>query len=129
MGALIFLTKLHVLWQWAVTVSLALALLVHFTLNRLNFGNSGRPLRKQVARYGVLALVQYAQTLLVVGLARHYGLSTIEGKIIALVVGIPLGFLALKYLIFGASVSAIATGAGRTGVPLKEEKLDVAKRR
>jgi putative flippase GtrA len=102
-GALIVLSNLHVWWQVAVTVAYALALLVHFTLNRLNFGAFGRPFQQQLARYGMLALVQYVQTLLVVGIARHYGLSTVEGKIIAVAIGVPLGFLWLKYLTFGAS--------------------------
>ncbi len=91
----------------AATIAFALAVSVHFSLNRsFNFRNFDRAMHRQARTYAVIAGLSWLVTLAIVELGIHAGLSALVAKIVAVIVNIPAGFLAHRYLTFGNGIAA-----------------------
>ena len=91
----------------AATVAFALAVCVHFMLNRsFNFRNFERAIHEQARTYAIIAALSWLLTLLIIEIGMHLGLAALAAKIIAVVVNIPAGFFAHRYLTFGSGIAA-----------------------
>jgi len=78
--------------------------LFNFALNRAwSFPASGRPVRSELARFGVIALaslvVNYSVLFVLHGVA---GMAPVPAQALAIVVALPVGFLGNKHWSFGA---------------------------
>jgi len=105
-GLFVMLMRLHALVELAASVSIAVATVVHFSLNKYcNFRNHHRPLTQQIGTYLALGALSMAlQVCLISLLTRLLFVSPLLAKIIALVLNFPLGFLGHRYLTFGAGI-------------------------
>jgi putative flippase GtrA len=82
---------------------------VHFTLNKyLNFRDHSRSLRDQLGTYAAVALVWWIVTLGVVAvMTRVFLAPPVVAKLVAVAINFPFGFLAQRYLTFGAGIAAL----------------------
>jgi putative flippase GtrA len=91
----------------AATLSYALAVCVHFTLNKYaNFRKHDRRVREQASTYIVVAFICWCTTLAVVEGGVATGLSPLVSKIAAVALNIPIGFAGHRFLTFGPGIIA-----------------------
>lgn len=77
----------------------------HFLLNRYaNFRNFDRAIHDQARTFIAIIFFQWLVTMLVVNVVASHA-PALVGKIAAVVVNLPLGFLAHRYLTFGAGIA------------------------
>jgi putative flippase GtrA len=98
--------RLGALLVVAVTLSYAIGITTHFTLNKyLNFRVFERSVAHQARTYFVIAIAQLPVTIAIVEAGVHLGkLTPLEAKILAVAINVPLSFLAHKYLTFGPGI-------------------------
>jgi putative flippase GtrA len=90
-----------------ITVAYSLGVAMHFSLNKyVSFRVHDRPLRRQAATYGVVAVTCWATTTAIVNGAVALGIPPLLGKVLAIAFNIPIGFLGHRYLTFGPGISA-----------------------
>jgi len=102
------------------TVSYAIGVCVHFVLNRqLNFRNFERSALSQLRTYLVVVFASYLLTLLIIEvLFRLFAVPPLAGKIAAIVINIPFGFVCHRYLTFGNGLGhAFRVVVNRRGSP------------
>jgi len=92
----------------ATTIAYVLAVTAHFLLNKFfNFRNFDRSTARQLRTYLVVVIFSWLVTLLVIEVSvRWLGWLPLWAKILAIVINIPVGFLANRYLTFGAGIGA-----------------------
>ena len=91
----------------AGTLSYGLALLCHFSLNRiLNFRNFERSPLQQAQTYGVIVFFQWLLTLAVIQLGTACGLNPVYAVIASIAINLPIGFLSHRHLTFGPGILA-----------------------
>lgn len=96
------------------TLSYGLGIATHFTLNKyVNFRAHDRPVHSQALTYGAVAFVCWLTTLLIVKGTFAFAVpylgayrAGVAGKLAAVAVNIPLGFLGHRYLTFGRGIAA-----------------------
>lgn len=90
----------------AVVISYLLGISTHFALNKYwNFRVFERSMARQARTYLVIALAQLPLTIAIVEAGVHYAnLTPLEAKILAILVNVPLSFIAHKYLTFGPGI-------------------------
>jgi putative flippase GtrA len=92
-----------------VTASWAIAIVTHFSLNKyINFRAHDRPAHHQMANYAVVAGATWLTTAAIVKVAVAVGASPLLGKVIAIAVNVPIGFLGHRYFTFGRGILATA---------------------
>jgi putative flippase GtrA len=92
---------------FAATIAFALAVSVHFALNRwANFRNFDRAMHRQARTYAVIATLSWLLTLLIIEVGISLGLGALVAKVIAVIVNIPVGFVAHRHLTFGNGIAA-----------------------
>ena len=107
-GSFVFLIQHHVELFLATSISYALDVLSHFTLNRcVNFRNFDRSWQAQARTYGLVVTVQWLLTLGIVALGVGAGLSPLAAKLVAVATNVPVGFFAHRYLTFGQGIFAM----------------------
>lgn len=88
-------------------VAFGLASCVHFLLNRhLNFRNFERSIFAQARTYGVVVVVAFTVSNIVLFAGRAAGLSLVAAKLAGNVANLPLGFLAHRHLTFDRGILA-----------------------
>ena len=88
------------------TVAYFTATALHFTLNRYaNFRRFDRAIHDQARTFAAVILGQWVVTLVVVKLATAYGFAPLVGTVAAVIVNLPVGFVANRYLTFGAGIA------------------------
>ncbi len=92
----------------AVTLSFALAIVLHFNLNRfLNFKSFERSILHQLKTYLIVIFVCWMITILVIQTGvSWFGLSPVMAKVLAVAINVPIGFLGHRYLSFGQGLRA-----------------------
>jgi putative flippase GtrA len=106
-GTFALLLRLHWWLPLVTTAAFALGVLAHFSLNKyLNFRAHDRPLHSQAFTYGIVVLISWLSTLAIVSVAVSLGAPPLAGKVIAVVLNVPLGFLGHRYLSFGRGIAA-----------------------
>ena len=91
----------------ATTIAYVLGVTVHFILNKFfNFRNFERSILHQLRTYLIVVVFCWIATLLIVELGVRWGLTPFGGKLVAIIVNIPIGYLCHRYLTFGAGISA-----------------------
>ncbi len=105
-GSFQLLVREHALLIVAVVISYGLGISTHFALNRYwNFRMFERTMARQARTYLVIALAQLPVTIAIVEAGVHYAkLPPLDAKILAVLLNVPLSFLAHKYLTFGAGI-------------------------
>jgi putative flippase GtrA len=105
-GSFQALLRLRALLTVATALSYLLGISTHFTLNRYwNFRVFERSLGRQARTYFVIALSQLPVTIAIVEAGVHFGrLTPLEAKVLAVVLNVPLSFLAHKHLTFGPGI-------------------------
>jgi putative flippase GtrA len=94
--------------ELAATVAGAVAMVVHFTLNKyVNFRNHDRPVHRQAGTYLAVGVVWWVVTLTIIAsLTRVFGVPPLYAKLVAVAVNFPVGYLAHRYLTFGKGITA-----------------------
>lgn len=102
LGVLWLLLHVGVARYVAVTAAYAVALTVHFILNRFsNFKAFDRPVHQQAPVYLLTVLVNYLVMLCTVAFGtRYWHMSAFEASVLAGFVTLPIGFLGTRYLAF-----------------------------
>jgi len=91
----------------ATTVAYGLGITTHFTLNKfINFRVHDRPVHHQASTYGAVAFLCWLTTLGIVRGAVALGAPPLAGKLVAVGVNVPFGFLGHRYLTFGGGIRA-----------------------
>jgi putative flippase GtrA len=91
----------------AASVAYVLGVSTHFTLNRyLNFRNFERAIHAQARTFTVIVLLSWALTIGIIMLGTHLGCGAIVAKVIAVIVNLPAGYIAHRYLTFGKGMRA-----------------------
>ncbi len=105
-GSFQLLVREHTLLIVAVVFSYGLGISTHFALNKYwNFRVFERSMARQARTYLVIALAQLPITIAIVEAGVHYAkLPPLDAKILAVVLNVPLSFVAHKYLTFGAGI-------------------------
>jgi putative flippase GtrA len=105
-GSFQLLVREHTLLVVAVVISYVLGISTHFALNRYwNFRVFERSMARQARTYLVIALAQLPITIAIVEAGVHYAkLPPLEAKVLAVLINVPLSFVAHKYLTFGAGI-------------------------
>jgi putative flippase GtrA len=89
----------------ASTIAYFVATATHFTLNRYaNFRRFDRAIHDQARTFVAIILGQWLVTLAIVNLLAVHGVPPIVATIVAVVVNLPLGFIANRYLTFGIGI-------------------------
>jgi putative flippase GtrA len=90
----------------AATVAGAIAMVVHFSLNKyVNFRNHDRPVYRQAGTYLAVGLVWWIVTLAIIAtLTRIFGVPPLYAKLVAVAVNFPVGYVAHRYLTFGQGI-------------------------
>jgi putative flippase GtrA len=90
----------------AATVAGAIAMVVHFSLNKyVNFRNHDRPVYRQAGTYLAVGVVWWIVTLAIIStLTRIFGVPPLYAKLVAVAVNFPVGYLAHRYLTFGKGI-------------------------
>ncbi len=105
-GSFALLLRLHWWLPLVTTVAFSLGVSAHFALNKyVNFRAHDRPLHSQAVTYGIVVLICWISTLAIVGIAVSLGAPPLVGKVIAVVLNVPLGFLGHRYLSFGRGIA------------------------
>ena len=107
-GTLQSFISLHLYRPLAVTIAYALAVVSHFTINKyFNFRNFDRSIARQLRTYLVVVIFCWVVTVVAIEIGvRGLGLSTLQAKLIAVVLNIPTGYLGNYYLTFGSGIRA-----------------------
>lgn len=107
-GSFVALMHAHVTLAPAATFSYLIGLCAHFTLNRMvNFRNFERSLQGQFRTYVVVVTFCYLITMVTIeGGVRLFHLTPFAAKVLAVVINIPTGFLAHRYLTFSGGIRA-----------------------
>jgi putative flippase GtrA len=94
--------------ELAATVAGAIAMVVHFGLNKyVNFRNHDRPVYKQAGTYLAVGCLWWVVTLTIIAsLTRLFGVPPLYAKLVAVAVNFPVGYLAHRYLTFGKGITA-----------------------
>lgn len=105
-GSFQLLVRLGALLAVATALSYMVGISSHFALNRyLNFRTFERSLGLQARTYFVIALAQLPVAIAIVEAGVHFGrLAPLEAKVVAVVMNVPLSFVAHKYLTFGGGI-------------------------
>lgn len=91
----------------AASISYMLGVFMHFLLNRyLNFRNFDRAMHAQARTFTVIVFLSWALTIGIIMLGTHLGLGAIASKLVAVIVCLPAGYIAHRYLTFGAGMRA-----------------------
>lgn len=89
----------------AATIAYFCGTALHFTLNRwTNFRRFDRAVHDQARTFGVVIFLQWLVTLAVVTLLTGRGISPTFAAVAAVVVNLPGGFIANRYLTFGIGI-------------------------
>ena len=111
----------------AATLSFALGVSTHFLLNRyLNFRNFERAIHAQARTYVVIVTFSWLVTIAIIEAGVRLGLGPLQGKMIAVVVNLPVGYLAHRYMTFSKGMRAAfrARNAARaTEIVHREEAI------
>lgn|GEM_PF-1110157 len=106
-GVFLLLLAVHVPVLIVATVSYGCGLAVHFTLNKyVNFRAHDRPIHHQASTYAAVAFTCWLTTLVIVKAAIFFGFSPVVGKLVAIVVGAPIGFFGHRHFTFGRGLLA-----------------------
>jgi putative flippase GtrA len=94
--------------ELAATVAGAIAMVVHFGLNKyVNFRNHDRPVYQQAGTYLAVGCLWWVVTLTIIAsLTRLLGVPPLYAKLVAVAVNFPVGYLAHRYLTFGKGITA-----------------------
>lgn len=111
-----FLNHPNVHRIWATILSLAIAFITHFTMNKhFNFRNFERSTGAQFVTYLVVAAFTTLVSIAVIETCvRVFGIAALVAKCIAVAVNIPIGFIGHKKLTFGQGLRALAIRLLRT---------------
>jgi len=92
----------------ATTIAYALAVAVHFTLNKfLNFRNFERSILQQLRTYLAVVTFCWVITLIIVEVGVEvFALPPLGATIVAIAINIPIGFLGNRYLTFEGGIRA-----------------------
>jgi putative flippase GtrA len=91
----------------SVALSYAAGAVAHFLLNKYqNFRNFDRSGRRQVGTYIVLISLQWLLTIAIVSACAQFGIAPIVARMTAILVNLPVGFVAHRYLTFGQGIGA-----------------------
>jgi putative flippase GtrA len=96
----------------AATIAGAIAMVVHFSLNKyVNFRNHDRPVYRQARTYLAVGVVWWIVTLVIIGtLTRVFGVPPLYAKLVAVAVNFPVGYVAHRYLTFGKGITETYLG-------------------
>jgi putative flippase GtrA len=96
----------HAVPEIAATIAGAIAMVVHFSLNKyVNFRNHDRPVYRQAGTYLAVGVVWWVVTLAIIAtLTRIFGVPPLYAKLVAVAVNFPVGYLAHRYLTFGKGI-------------------------
>lgn len=104
-GLFALLLRAHWPLMLVTTTSFGVGVATHFTLNKyVNFRAHERPVHHQASTYGVVVFACWLITLGVVKVAVSFGMPPLVGKLIAVAVNVPIGFLGHRYLTFGRGI-------------------------
>lgn len=91
----------------AATLSYFAGAVAHFVLNKyFNFRSFERALHQQAGTYVVIIAAQWLATVLIVGICVAHHMPPLLARLTAVIVGLPLGFIAHRYLTFGIGILA-----------------------
>jgi putative flippase GtrA len=114
MGLFSALVSLRVPLNVAATVAYFSATALHFTLNRYaNFRRFDRAVHDQARTFVTVVVVQWLVLLAIVNVLVARGARPALATTIALIVNLPLGFVANRYLTFGIGIVPRLGGAGK----------------
>jgi putative flippase GtrA len=89
----------------AISVAYFTATAMHFTLNRyVNFRRFDRAVHDQARTFVAVIAVQWLTTVVIVNLLTVHGVQPAIAATVAVVVNLPLGFVANRYLTFGVGI-------------------------
>jgi putative flippase GtrA len=89
----------------AATIAYFCGTALHFTLNRwTNFRRFDRAVHDQARTFLVVIFLQWLITLAVVSLLTARGVSPSAAAVVAVIVNLPGGFIANRYLTFGVGI-------------------------
>lgn len=93
----------------ATSVAYLIGVSTHFTLNRwFNFRNFDRSVASHARTYATVVAVEWVVTVAVVQLAVTIGRCTpIVGRIVAVLVDLPLGYTAHRYVTFAGGIAPL----------------------
>lgn len=98
----------HVPLPVGATIAYGAALVTHFSLNRwLNFRNFERTVQAQATTYATIVFFQWLITLGTIEAVVLLGFLPFVGKVVAVLVNIPIGFLAHRHVTFGSGLRSI----------------------
>jgi putative flippase GtrA len=106
----LFALLLHARWPLlpVATLSYGAGVIAHFTLNKyVNFRAHDRPVHLQASNYSIVAFACWLTTLAIVKLAVAFGVPPLAGKLAAVAVNVPVGFLGHRNVTFGRGVFAM----------------------
>lgn len=88
----------------AVPLGFVVNTMWNFTLNRRwSFAPSGRPLREELSRFWVVALLTLAANYVVLWLLHDAaGIAAVPSQALAILIIVPIGYLGQRYWAFGA---------------------------
>jgi putative flippase GtrA len=99
------LERAGVLLPVAATVAYFCGTALHFSLNRwANFRRFDRAVHDQARTFGAVIFLQWLVTLTVVTLLTAHGVVPTLAAVVAVVVNLPGGFIANRYLTFGIGI-------------------------
>lgn len=106
-GTFALLLGLHWPLLAVITVSYAIGVTTHFSLNKyVNFRAHNRPIHHQAVTYGIVALTCWITTTAIVQGAVRLGAPPLIGKLLAIAFNLPIGFLGHRHLTFGGGIAA-----------------------
>lgn len=95
----------HVTLTLAATLAYFTGAATHFMLNRYaNFRRFERAIHEQARTFTVVIGAQWLITLIVVTFLTAHGILPILSRFVAVIVNLPLGFVANRYLTFGDGI-------------------------
>lgn len=94
--------------EMAATIAGAIAMVVHFSLNKyVSFRNHDRPVYRQAGTYLAVGVVWWVVTLTIIAtLTRVFGVPPLYAKLVAVAVNFPVGYFAHRHLTFGRGITA-----------------------